>query len=246
MSALREAMFRTRLRSCVLAAAACAASFAGVDRPRDPWVMRGAVDGVESAVTLALHAELWVSYDARWCSLHGAWSGRGSAERTVDVPAARRLDGADGAVWWLVQHGEARLVEARWLGYVLRDGQATLRYEMRCGDARMLVEETPELVRPADLADDPSAIAPWVRADMLGLRRTFHATGVPDGAQLCLTLSDRVRGGVVVQELADLIEEPCEGEGCRRWSARMPLVGAEAWNELIYFFAAPDRVRARK
>lgn len=230
---------------CALTAAPADPSSAQHLRPRDPWVFRGRVADVERAVTLALEQRMWVSYDTETCALRVAWNGSNGGETKAEARGARWLDGARGGVWWLVRNGQARELETVWRGYVFRGSQVTLRYELRLDDVRIGIEETPEFLQPTDLADDPSSIAPWVTRDMVGMRRTFRASGIPDGAGVSLTLADEMRGNLLSQDLVDPLEAPGSATTTRRIFARMPLRGADAWNELIYFFEGPASSRNR-
>jgi hypothetical protein len=225
-------------RRAVLAALAALAAGQGParERPRDPWVFRTRCAGVESALVVALHRELWLAYDPRRCALVRAWHGGDVGLGAADAAPARWLDGTPDGVWWLVRGEEALAMTPRWRGYVLRDGQVTLRYELRVGEVAVTVEETPELVRPRELADDPAAIAPWVEPSMVGLRRAFRASGVPEGASVCLALADTLRGGVLARDLADPIEAELEG-GLVRVAARLPLRADGAWSEVLAFFS---------
>src|SRR5687767_475682 len=45
------------------------------DRPRDPWVFRSVLDNKPRMITVALHDNLYVSYDAQACQLYKAWKG---------------------------------------------------------------------------------------------------------------------------------------------------------------------------
>ena len=226
-------------RTLVAVLAALAFQGAGpsaIRRPRDPWVFRVTIACVDRAVTVALDASLWTAYDTEMCSLRLAWRGDFGGEARAAQSGARWLEGAAGGVWWLVRDGQARALEPVWRGYAFRGQQATLRYELRHEEVRVSIEETPEFVRPADLADDPSSLAPWVMRDMVGLRLTFRASGIPDGATVTLALSEKLQGNLLSVDLADPIDRPLEGGAERRVAARMPLRGSEAWNELVYFF----------
>lgn len=237
---LRAALFAPVVVACLAAASQAP------KRPRDPWVFRGRVDDIERAVTVALHAELWIAYDSTTCALRRAWNGRDGGASQAAADGARLLDGSEGGTWWVLRDGVARSPSVVWRGYAFRGQQVTLRYELVLDDVHIAIEETPELVRPTDLADDPASIAPWVSRDMLGLRRTFRASGIPAGASVSLALHDEVRGNVISQDLLDPFERSAERSGRRALRARLPLRGAEAWGELIYFFDARAASRARR
>ena len=222
------------------------------ERPRDPWVFRSTLDGRPRMVTIALDRDLWVAYDATWCGLYAAWKGDvdfdGSASpgeprappSTPALRGARDLEGPDGAVWWIARDGEAVAAKPVWRGYAFDGGQVQLRYELVHPDgARIQVEETPEFVLPEKLYEDPASAAPWLHAGMVGFRRTFAASGVPEGTQVFLSLRAEVEGGYLIERLLDLVEEDertPDGRTRRRMSGRLPLDSQASTNEIIFFF----------
>src|SRR5687767_16030886 len=55
------------------------------ERPRDPWIVRGDVAGIESALEVALAADLTLVYDPRTCSLSRAWCAREAKSAPADA-----------------------------------------------------------------------------------------------------------------------------------------------------------------
>src|SRR5688572_10444926 len=55
------------------------------ERPRDPWIVRGDVAGIESALEVALAADLTLVYDPRTCSLLRAWCARDAKSAPADA-----------------------------------------------------------------------------------------------------------------------------------------------------------------
>ncbi|HMQ01322.1 MAG TPA: cytochrome C, partial [Cyclobacteriaceae bacterium] len=53
----------------------CGSGDKEIKRPRDPWVFRSVLDGQPRMVTVALHDDLYLAFDARHAGLYKAWKG---------------------------------------------------------------------------------------------------------------------------------------------------------------------------
>jgi hypothetical protein len=217
------------------------ALFQAVERPRPDWVFRAELDGRPQSVIVALSRELWVAYDSRACSLARVWRGgvglRDGAPGLASQGEALSV-GGEGQVWWLESNGRALATSVVWRGYRFSGGEVALRYELVAEGARVTIEETPEFVRPRDVCEDPASAAPWMRADLIGLRRRFKASGIPEGMRAVLTLRTRCVGYLAYDRILDPIERAVEGQTERELLARLPLDQGNSTSEIHVFFAA--------
>src|SRR5688572_6722675 len=102
------------------------------DRPRDIWAFRSVLDQRARMLTLALHSDLWVAYDATNCGLYRAWSGGvkfdGAVYTTVHGPQPTTMGMVhvpgvvDAPVWTLRQGGSASPVKIEFKGYRFSGG----------------------------------------------------------------------------------------------------------------------------
>ena len=229
-----------------------------VQRPRDPWVFRSVLDERARMVSIALSSDLWVAYDASWCGLYMAWKGGvhfdGAVYTTVHGPqptseGTSYLEGPDGLVWSSTSSdGKSVDLPARWRGYVLQKGLVRLQYDLTLPDKSIVrVEETPEFVRPEKLADDPSSLAPWLTKGLVGLRRTFTASGIPAGQSISVAVRAECVG--YLMERLTAVEEHelsfADGTKGRSLSARVPLDASAPRNELLLFFRPAPESRAK-
>lgn len=171
------------------------------ERPRDIWVFRSVLDQRPRIVTVALHQDLWVAYDATQCNLYKAWNGGvkfdGAVYTTVHGPQPTSYGDAyvmgllDQPVWAI----NGQRVTAEFKGYRFQRGQVTLQYWLRSADGVLRVFETPEYVSTPD--------------GRVGLQRIFRVEGeaektvsllvgvpVEPGAQMTDTLRTNGRFGV--------------------------------------------------
>jgi hypothetical protein len=221
----------------------------GVQRPRDPWVFRSVLDGRARMVTVALANEIWVAYDATSCGLTKAWKGGvhfdGAVYTTVHGPQPTSegeayVLGAPGPAWQFTDaEGKTAVLAPRWRGYVLANGQVRLRYDLSLpGGAVARVEETPEFVRPEKLFDDPTSQAPWLTRGLVGLRRTFTATGIPPGTSVSVAVeADCV--GYFMERLAGAVDREtvlADGSKGRHVEGRVPLDAAVPSNDVTLYF----------
>ncbi|MEO6711784.1 MAG: hypothetical protein ABI054_13810 [Planctomycetota bacterium] len=225
-----------------------------LQRPRDPWVFRSVLDQRPRMVSIALSSEMWVAYDATWCGLYKAWKGGvhfdGAVYTTVHGPqptseGTAYLQGRDGTAWSATSSdGKTSAVTPRWRGYLLQKGEVRLQYDLKLADGSVVrVEETPEIVRPEKLADDPTSLAPWLTKGLVGLRRTFTATGIPAGQTISIAIQAECVG-YLMERLSNVEDREAnfpDGSQGRSLSASVPLDAAAPRNELMLFFKpAPE------
>jgi hypothetical protein len=130
------------------------------ERPCDPWVVRGPLDGRPDVLVIALGQRLWLAYDPATCALIKAWRGDVDEDGPLDTmangpqPVARGevlRDPLAGSQWLAAPGVPARV---RFAGSTLDGGRVTLHWEI--GDPRdagapaVIVRETPEVARSPD------------------------------------------------------------------------------------------------
>lgn len=130
-----------------------------IERPYQPWVFRSVLDGRARMVTIALHEELWVAYDATDGRLAKAWAGGvefdGAVYTSRHGPQPRTIGAAYFAedslamfTPWAMLNSVGRPVptRVRSLGYVrYGNDRVTMRYELIGPDGdTAIVAETPE------------------------------------------------------------------------------------------------------
>lgn len=128
-----------------------------IKRPRDPWVFRSVLDQQPRIVTVTLHENLYVAYDARYCGLYKAWKGdvildgpvyttKHGPQPTTDGYAyfEQRLD---APAWRFQINGEAVTPSTQFLGYHLDKHKVTFRFALTDASGnRVVLEETPEYI----------------------------------------------------------------------------------------------------
>jgi hypothetical protein len=235
--------FGVRASLAALTVAVLSVAPADVARPRDPWIYRCELDGRPRALVLALQTDLWLVYDAESCSLVRAT--RGDPQRG----AKDWLTDHGGGVWWLARDGRAASLQARYLGFEVREGHAVLHFELLGADGeRIAVDETSEFVRATELAEDPTTVAPWLTPAKFALRRTLQARGVPAGAQLSLVLACDLRhaqGNFLAENLRDS-DEVAGTAPMVRLTGRLPFEGAVSSNEILLFFDPATSMDAKR
>ncbi len=229
-----------------------------IQRPRDPWVFRSVLDQRARMVSIALSSDMWVAYDASCCCLYKAWKGGvqfdGAADTTLHGPQPTSIgtayvQGPDGLVWSTTSSdGKSVDLAARWRGYVLQKGEVHLQYDLTLPDKSVVrVEETPEFVRAEKLADEPTSLAPWLTKGLVGLRRTFSATGIPAGQNISIAVqADCV--GYLMDRLSAVVDREttlADGSKGRHFSARVPLDVATPRNELMVFFRPGPELKSK-
>lgn len=149
-------------------------------RPRDLWVFRSVLDDRARIVTLALHKDLYVAYDATNCGIYRAWTGGvkfdGAVYTSVHGPQPTtfgnlHINGiVDQPVWSLWSKGAQVPAKVEFKGYRFEGFQAALRYEVKVGKRVVTVSETPEC-----LPGQP-----------LSFERRFEVAGLNKGESLSL------------------------------------------------------------
>lgn len=162
-----------------------------VERPRDPWVFRSVLDDRPRMITVALHDNLYVSYDAQSCQLYKAWKGGvvfdGAVYTTHHGPQpstkgyAYFTQSARSTFWYLVRDGKDFPAVPQFRGYSIKDNKVTFHFQLENeGGGEILVDESPEY--------DP-------KADQPGLARTFRVVSAPAGTRVKIrTLLSNMQG----------------------------------------------------
>ena len=159
------------------------------------------------------------------------------------------VQGADGLAWSAVtSEGKPIDLPARWRGYSLLKGGVQLKYELALpGGGAVLVEEWPEFVRPEKEWDDPASQAGWLAKGMLGLRRTFSASGIPPGWKIGVRVQADCAGYLMesLSAVSDVELALPDGTKGRRLSATLPLDAAAPTNRLDLFFRSPPEPKGK-
>lgn len=219
------------------------AALGSPERPCDPWVFRGAWEGHERVLVARLDRSLGVVYDLEHAALIAAFAGDvADGERGFVLQGARHTDGPEGAVWWVEEAGSAKLARTRFKGHRFANGQVILRWELvTAAGVRIQIEETPEFERPEDFDADPTSVAPWLVPGLVGLRRSFKASGIPAGVRLALLVRARCVGYVDYDRILPEGEREIEVDGLklRELYARLLIEPENGTHEIHFFFAAP-------
>ncbi|ELR73750.1 Putative secreted glycosyl hydrolase [Fulvivirga imtechensis AK7] len=150
------------------------------ERPRDPWVFRSVLDEQSRIITVALHDEMYVAYDAQHGGLYKAWKGGvnfdGAVYTTKHGPQPTSKGYAyytkkmDQPAWVFVKGGEEIIPEVLFKGYQFKEGQVYLNYELKDDQGnRIRVQEKPEYVS---------------QKGKNGLSRSFIVSDVPEGVKV--------------------------------------------------------------
>lgn len=129
-------------------------------RGREVWAFRSVLDTKPRVLTLALHADLWVAYDAVNGALFKVWKDgvkltgpvfdqkhgpqpltKGEAYVKASLPS--------GFNYWLVSNGnKSEAYSAQFKGYKILNGQVTLTTELKLANNQgsIMIEETPEFM----------------------------------------------------------------------------------------------------
>lgn len=156
-------------------------------RPLNPWVFRSVLDGQPRMVTVALHQDLYIAFDAAHAGLYKAWKGGvefdGAVYTTKHGPQPTSQGYAyveqklTAPTWVIEQAGKTTPAAIRFRGYRFEKDQVIFQYDLVNGDGKIIhVEETPEYRQ---------------QQGQTGLHRTFTLRGVPEktrvGTQVSLT-----------------------------------------------------------
>lgn len=152
-------------------------------RPLSPWVFRSVLDDQPRAITVALHPDLYIAYNATGASLYKAWRGDVEFDGVVYTtrhgpqPGSRGytfyLQAEQQPVWWLRQGDHTEPAQVRFGGYRFADDQVVFRYTLLTADGQSVtVEETPEYTS---------------RQQQTGLQRRFRLIDAPAHLEVGLT-----------------------------------------------------------
>jgi cytochrome c len=152
-----------------------------IKRPLDPWVFRSVLDKKPRMVTAALHNDLYVSYDARYCQLYKAWKGgvhfdgavytsKHGPQPTSEGYAYYQQPENTSFFWYFVQNGKESEATPKFKGYAFNDGHVTFRFALEDENKNVvIVEETPEYDS---------------RNGQAGLKRSFNVSGLSSGVDV--------------------------------------------------------------
>lgn len=166
-----------------------------VERPRDIWVFRSVLDKHARMLTIELHKDLYVAYDATYCGLYQAWTGGvkldGSVYTTVHGPQPTSEgqpyihNDPEKNTWSIVSGGRRTEVKPTFKGYRLLNNQVRLQVDFKLPTGRTAtVYETPEVVPGGK---------------NVSLTRTFVTQGLPANTTLAVEMNYRS---------ADLVRQP--------------------------------------
>lgn len=173
-----------------LALAACAeAPLPEISRPRDPWVLRSVLDGRPRMVSLALHEDCYLAYDAQACALTKAWKGGLSLDGAVFTSVKTVQPTSWGTAyleetpapsnWHIRMNGRDTLMPIRFRGYGLVRNRVTFHYEIELANKQFAkIAERPEY--ETDVQGRP------------GLRRIFRTERMPENMEIRLHTQGRV------------------------------------------------------
>ncbi len=144
------------------------------DRPRDTWAFRSVLDRKPRMLTLALHKDLYVSYDLQLAKIYKVWKGEvnfdGAVYTTVhgvqptSVGYTYYLDESGDNQWALKNGGGNEPPAINYLGYSFKKGQITIEYELISKSGQSVkVRETPECIIENE--------------QIIGLSRKFEVSG---------------------------------------------------------------------
>lgn len=129
----------------------------GPERPRDIWAFRSVLDDRARMLTLALHKDLWVAYDATNCGFYRGWSGGvkfdGAVYTSVHGPQPTTqgpplIAGIVDKPVWSLEGAPARI---EFKGYRFDKGSIVIQYRIRRPGAKEIwIEERPEVVTEGD------------------------------------------------------------------------------------------------
>lgn len=151
-----------------------------VERPAEPWVFRSVLDDQPRMVTIALHDELYVAYDAAKGSLYKAWKGGVNFDGAVYTSKHGPQPTSEGyayysqkltePAWVLLQDGQEISPKVDFKGYQFKEGKVFLKYHLTDEQGNVIkIEESPEYV---------------TKDNKNGLERHFIVSNVPDNVKL--------------------------------------------------------------
>ena len=220
-----------------------------VARPRDPWVFRCVLDRKPRIVTLALSDEMWIAYDATTCGVYKAWKGGvnfdGPVYTTVHGPQPTSVgssytEGFEGDVWEANVAGKDVPVHAVWRGYLFNGDHVALQYELQLpGGKKVLVQESPEFVKPETLFDAARREELVLMEGHPGLLRSFLARDIPEDTKITLKLrtdaESKLAETLERERFVDVKDE--KGETKTQVVSHLVLTRQHASSNLVLFFA---------
>ncbi len=134
---------------------ACAEKKQHKDRPIEHWVFRSVLDQRPRMVTMALHDNLWMAYDAQSAAMYKAWKGGvkfdGAVYTTVHGPQptsegyAYYVNENDADKWVLIKGGQLTDAGVRYHGHKFDNGKVAVNFELITPEGdKIKVTETPE------------------------------------------------------------------------------------------------------
>jgi len=201
------------------------------ERPRDPWVLRCALDGRPRMVVFAMDADMCCAYDAQHCSFYAAWKGgvRGEGSQ-LELEGQRYTSGFDEHTWEVYVGDKLVQADVRWGGYWMHDSVCTMLFEVFLPDGRHFqVRETAEYTQPEWLfSEDKMSDLVLFQGDP-GLWRSFFAAQMPEEARVCLRMGFSGVRGKFVESMER--EKPDSREGWIVLDGRRPVNNALLfWN----------------
>lgn len=151
------------------------------ERGHTPWVFRSVLDLKPRVVTLALHKDLWVAYDANSCGLFKVWKKGVNFDGPVFTTRHGPQPTSIGPAyvineveqpWRLRQNGEETPVKAVYRGHLYKNDRAYLTYEIPTANGTITLTESPEYLK--------------TNAGNTGLERVFEVKDMPQGIELVL------------------------------------------------------------
>ena len=152
------------------------------DRPLSPWVFRSVLDEQPRMITLALHDDVWAAYSTQNAALYKVWKGNVNLDGAVYTTAHGPQPSSIGDAWFVNAHQEPWVVNkggnevaynVQYKGHQLKNGQATLNYELQLNDgAKIMISEQPE--------------ATFTESGLVGFERIFTTENVPSGTTIAL------------------------------------------------------------
>lgn len=198
----------------------------------DIWAFRSVLDERARMLTLALHKDLWVAYDATNCGLYRAWSGGvkfdGAVYTTVHGPQPTSMGDVhvagllDQSVWRITSDDFILTVRPEFKGYRIQNGEITLQYRFPFDGREIWVFEKPEAVTLPDgrISFDRTFTTRGAKpTDVIRLSTLLGADAVVDGdgAHINVASSKEVGGKVFRTATLTL------GKGVTKLSTRISL-----------------------
>ncbi|MEO6109260.1 MAG: c-type cytochrome, partial [Cyclobacteriaceae bacterium] len=157
-------------------------SHVGPDRPANPWAFRSVLDLKPRILTLALHDDVWAAYRTDSCSLYKVWKGhvhlQGAVYDNAHGPQPISigdswLENKHPNPWRVTQNGQDLLQEVKYKGHSLKDGQATLEYQLVLNNGTNIeIHERPEAIANKD--------------GQVGFERVFTIVNAPPGYEISI------------------------------------------------------------